>query len=465
MTETTWLDNDVNVPKRKKHVFEREADEDATGYLPASFLDSASDAGCSHCSSNIVGGTLKDAIKIFHGPVGCAYNTWHTKRYPSCTDNSQVKYVWSTDMKEFNVVFGGEKRLKQTMLEAFKEFPESKRMMVCTSCATALIGDDIKAVAKEVRQELNNEVDVSFSERPGFCGGPPFKRNNVMSTARVNQEIGQVEPKLWSEYTVNIIGGGFNVEGDSSVLQQYLSELGVQVIGRFTGNAGYDDCQSMHRAKLSLTSSAHSAGDIADELQKRYGIPHMDVDIWGFAHSKESLRKIGAFFNIENKVEPLIMRETAKYQAQLDWYTERLKGKKAAICVGDAPLWHWTKVLEADLAMEVVTVTYKFSFQKEKVALDGRERTVYVDEGDEKDFLEVIIKVKPDLIVAGPQLRDLMKVGNLVKKVHVPYINGHRYHNGPYMGFEGSVNMARDIYNGVYSRMFQLAKVDISEGL
>ncbi|MEH2317317.1 V-containing nitrogenase subunit delta, partial [Nostoc sp.] len=42
-----------------------------------------------------------------------------------------------------------------------------------------------------------------------------------------------------------------------------------------------------------------------------------------------------------------------------------------------------------------------------------------------------------------------------------PYVNGHGYHNGPYMGFEGAVNMARDMYNAIYSPLMKLAQYDI----
>jgi V-containing nitrogenase delta subunit len=52
-------------------------------------------------------------------------------------------------------------------------------------------------------------------------------------------------------------------------------------------------------------------------------------------------------------------------------------------------------------------------------------------------------------------------VGALVKKLHLPYVNGHGYHNGPYMGFEGAVNMARDMYNAIYSPLMKLAQYDI----
>ena len=63
--------------------------------------------------------------------------------------------------------------------------------------------------------------------------------------------------------------------------------------------------------------------------------------------------------------------------------------------------------------------------------------------------------VNPDLVLTGP------RVGALVKKLHLPYVNGHGYHNGPYMGFEGAVNMARDMYNAINSPLMRLAKVDI----
>lgn len=54
-------------------------------------------------------------------------------------------------------------------------------------------------------------------------------------------------------------------------------------------------------------------------------------------------------------------------------------------------------------------------------------------------------------------------MGELVKKLHIPYVNGHGYHNGPYMGFEGFVNLARDTYNAVYNLIRHLAAIDIRD--
>jgi nitrogenase molybdenum-iron protein alpha chain len=65
--------------------------------------------------------------------------------------------------------------------------------------------------------------------------------------------------------------------------------------------------------------------------------------------------------------------------------------------------------------------------------------------------------LKPDCIFTGK------RPGEYAKKVRVPYLNAHAYHNGPWKGYEGWVRFARDIYNAVYSPLHRLALLDISK--
>jgi vanadium-dependent nitrogenase alpha chain len=456
------LDCDATIPEREKHVYIKVSGEDTTQFLPISnaptLPGTLSERGCAFCGAKLViGGVLKDTIQMIHGPFGCAYDTWHTKRYPSDNDHFQLKYVWSTDMKEKNIVFGGEKQLKLSIEEAFDEMPNIKRMFVYTTCGTALIGDDPKAVAKQVKKE-RPDVDIFVVECPGFAGVSQSKGHHVLNIGWVSEKVGTLEKEITSPYTMNFIGD-YNIQGDTQLLQQYWDRLGIQVIAHFTGNSTYDDLRSMHQAQLNVMNCARSAGYIANELKKRYGIPRLDIDSWGFSYMASGLRKVGAFFGIEDSVEELIADEYAKWKPKLDWYKERLTGKKMAIWTGGPRLWHWTRAVEDDLGVQVVAMSSKFGHQEdfEKVIARGREGTVYIDDANELEFFEVIDMVKPDVIFTGP------RVGELVKKLHLPYINGHAYHNGPYMGFEGFVNLARDMYNAVNSPLWNLAKEDIRE--
>jgi nitrogenase molybdenum-iron protein alpha chain len=454
---------DAAIPEREKHCYIKEPGEDTTQFLPSSNIatipGSLSERGCSYCGAKLViGGVIKDCIQMVHGPIGCAYDTWHTKRYPSDNDNFQLKYVWSSNLKEKHIVFGGEKQLKKSILEAFAEMPNIKRMFVYTTCATALIGDDTKAVAKDVEQQLG-DVDIFVTECPGFAGVSQSKGHHELNIGWMNEKVGTLEPEIHSPYTINFIGD-YNIQGDTYVLEKYLKKMGIQIIAHFTGNASYDQLRGMHRAQLNVVNCARSAGYIANELKKKYGIPRLDIDTWSFDYMSEGLRKIGAFFGLEDEAEAIIAEEVEKWKPQLDHYKKGLIGKKMCIWTGGPRLWHWTKAVEDDLGMEVVAMSSKFGHQEdfEKVIARGRVGTIYIDDGNELEFFEVIEMVKPDIIFTGP------RVGELVKKLHIPYINGHAYHNGPYMGFEGFVNMSRDMYNAIHSPLWQLAAKNVGRG-
>jgi nitrogenase molybdenum-iron protein alpha chain len=299
-------------------------------------------------------------------------------------------------------------------------------------------------------------VDIFVVECPGFAGVSQSKGHHELNMGWINEKVGTLEPEIHSLYTINFIGD-YNIQWDTAILQQYFDKMGIEVIAHFTGNSAYDQLRGMHRAQLNVVNCARSAGYIANELKKRYGIPRLDIDTWGFSYMANGLRKIGAFFGLEDKAEAIVAEEIEKWQPRLDHYKRGLAGKRMCIWTGGPRLWHWTKAVEDDLGMEVVAMSSKFGHQEdfEKVIARGRAGTIYIDDGNELEFFEVIDAMEPDLIFTGP------RVGDLVKKLHIPYINGHAYHNGPYMGFEGFVNMARDMYNATASPLWGLAAVDL----
>ena len=146
------------VPSGKSAVVKGESDDLST-CLPLGYLNtipgSISERGCAFCGAkHVIGTPMKDVIHLSHGPVGCTYDTWQTKRYISDDGNFQLKYTFASDMKEKHVVFGAEDQLRNSIKEAFKAFPHIKRMSIYQTCASALIGDDINALAQEIMEEM-----------------------------------------------------------------------------------------------------------------------------------------------------------------------------------------------------------------------------------------------------------------------------------------------------------------------
>lgn len=450
------------IPERKQHAVVKGRGEDLTSCLPKGYLNtipgSISERGCAYCGAkHVIGTPMKDVIHISHGPVGCTYDTWQTKRYLSDNNNFQLKYTFASDVKEKHIVFGADKLLKSNIIDAFKAFPDIKRMTVYQTCATALIGDDIEAICDEVMEEMP-DVDIFVCNSPGFAGPSQSAGHHKINIAWVNNKVGTVEPEITSDYVINYVGE-YNIQGDQEIMQDYFKRMGIQILSTFTGNGSYDDLRGMHRAHLNVLECARSAEYICDELRVRYGIPRMDIDGFGFKALAGSLKKIGLFFGIEDRAQAIIDEEVAKWKPELDWYKERLKGKKLCLWPGGSKLWHWAHTLEEDLGIRIVSVYTKFGHQgdMEKGISRCSEGALAIDDPNELETLEVMEKLKPDLILTGK------RPGEVAKKVRIPYLNAHAYHNGPYKGFEGWVRFARDIYNAIYSPLHQLAFTDISK--
>ncbi len=450
------------IPERKQHAVLKGPGETITDALPQGYLNTIpgtiSERGCAYCGAkHVIGTPMKDVIHISHGPVGCTYDTWQTKRYISDNDNFQLKYTFATDMKEKHIVFGAEKLLKNNIVEAFKAHPEIKRMTIYQTCASALIGDDIEAIAQEVMDEMP-EVDIFVCNSPGFRGPSQSGGHHTINIAWVKNKVGTVEPEITSDYVINYVGE-YNIQGDQEVMQDYFKRMGVQILSTFTGNGSYDDLRAMHRAQLNVLECARSAEYICNELRVRYGIPRLDIDGFGFEPLSSSLRKIALFFGIEERAQAIIDEETARWKPELDWYKARLQGKKVCLWPGGSKLWHWANVIHEEMGVQVVSLYTKFGHQgdMEKGIARCEEGVLAIDDPNELEGLEAMYKLKPDIIFTGK------RPGEVAKKIRVPYLNAHAYHNGPWKGYEGWVRFARDIYNAIYSPIHQLALIDISQ--
>ena len=172
-----------------------------------------------------------------------------------------------------------------------------------------------------------------------------------------------------------------------------------------------------------------------------------------------SLRKVAMFFGIEDRADAIIKEEVARWKPELDWYKERLKGKKICLWPGGSKLWHWANVIHEEMGVEVVSVYTKFGHQgdMEKGISRCEEGALAIDDPNELEGIEAMEELQPDIIFTGK------RPGEVAKKIRVPYLNAHAYHNGPWKGYEGWVRFARDIYNGIFSPIHELSLLDISK--
>ena len=68
--------------------------------------------GCSYAGcKGVVLGPTRDVLQITHGPIGCGFYSWLTRRNQtkpySAEATNFMPYAMSTDMQEDEIIFGG----------------------------------------------------------------------------------------------------------------------------------------------------------------------------------------------------------------------------------------------------------------------------------------------------------------------------------------------------------------------
>lgn len=482
--------------ERKKHivVIDPNSEEQHIMADVATIPGIMTNRGCSYAGAKgVVFGPVKDILHITHGPIGCGYYTWDTRRNLAKPEESYdyfTKYSFSTNLEEKDIVFGGEKKLFNAIKEAYEIF-KPKVIGIYATCPVGLIGDDIKAVAKKAEKEFGVKVITVSCE--GYKGVSQSAGHHIASNTLIMDIVGTKELENPTPYDINIFGE-YNIGGDVWVIKPLLERIGYRVVSVFTGDSKYDDLAKAHKAKLSILMCHRSINYTNRMMEEKFGVPWLKVNYIGIDATIRSLREMATFFDdpmIYENTEKVIEEELKKIKPQLDYYRERLKGKRAILFVGGSRAHHYQDLLK-DLGMETIVAGYEFAhrddyegrkiipeikeaphhkildtFHFERVTespipeekieemkkklpdhfmnYEGMmvhmdEGTIVVDDFNHHETEELIKYLKPDIFLSG------IKDRYVFQKMGIPSRQIHSYdYSGPYSGFEGAVNFASDM--------------------
>ncbi len=437
----TLLECDIPIPEREKHTYIKKSGE---CIIPMCNVQTTpgdlTERGCTFAGCmGVVGGPVKDVIHLVHGPIGCAYYTWGGGRRQNLSDNPEFhrKYCFSTNMQEANIIFGGEQKLHKAILEAYERFPDVNGVFVYATCVIGLIGDDINNVCKQASKEIGVPV-IPFSCE-GFRGVSQSLGHHIANDVIFERIIGTKEPDEVTPYDINIIGE-YNIQGDLWIIAPLFEAMGLRILCTFTGNSSIDDLAMAHRAKLNVMHCQRSTPYICQLMEEKYELPYMPVSLFGVEQTSKALRDVASFFGLEEQAEMVIESEIAKIITEMEYYKEKLKGKRVFIYQGAPRAWHWIKLMD-ELGMQVIgaATTFGHTDDYEKIVERIGDGALVIDNPNSLELKEILVKYKPDLFISG------LKEKFLAHKHGVPFVNGHAYENGPYAAYSGFVNFARDM--------------------
>lgn len=452
--------------------------------------------GCAFAGAKgVVLGPIKDVVNLVHGPVGCSYYSWLTRRNfarPDEGGRSFLQYCCTTDMQEGDIVFGGEKKLMQAIREV-KEILNPEAIIVSATCPVGLIGDDIASVSKAAEEELGIKVFSASCE--GYKGVSQSVGHHIACNALMEHVVGTEELEDPTPYDINIFGE-YNIGGDLWSVQPVLERIGYRIVSTYTGDASVHDLARAPQAKLNILMCHRSINYATRMFNDRYGLPWLKVNYVGVEETARSLREMARFFGDEElmeKTEAVIADEMERIRPELEHYRRRLDGKKIMLFVGGSRAHHFQRLSE-ELGMNVVMAGYEFAhrddyegrkvladmkktsmskmvqdiqyelepgftpafteteLEEKKEELGGhlldyegmiphmRKGALIVDDLNHHETEIIIRELKPDVFCSG------IKDKYVVEKMGVPSRQLHSYdYSGPYTGFDGALTFARDI--------------------
>ncbi|HEX2959158.1 MAG TPA: nitrogenase component 1, partial [Chitinispirillaceae bacterium] len=185
--------------------------------------------GCAYAGcKGVVLGPTRDVLQITHGPIGCAFYSWLTRRNQTrpCTEDAAnyMPYAMSTDMQDENIIFGGEKKLKKAIEEAITIF-HPKAIGIFSTCPVGLIGDDVHAVCREMEQKYP-DVNIFGFSCEGYKGVSQSAGHHVANNKIFTDVIGQSDMQKEDDFRFNLLGE-YNIGGDAFEIERIIQKAGM----------------------------------------------------------------------------------------------------------------------------------------------------------------------------------------------------------------------------------------------
>ncbi len=416
---------------------------------------------------------IKRGVPILHSGPGCG--TKITKLIGQGEGYAGGSSIPCSNTEEKDVVFGGEKRLKEVIDGSLKVL-DGDLYVVLTGCTSAIVGDDVGGVVSEYQDE---DVPIVYVEGGGF------KSNNYVSHSKVvNAIIDQYADKFKKDDEVE--EGLVNLfatvpyqdpywNGNLEELKRLLEAIGLKVNVLFGNESGgVDEWKTIPNAQFNILVNAWAGVEIVKHLKIKYGTPFIQfpyLPIGGIETSR-FLRKVADFGNLDkDKVEAFISKEEVKYYSHIektaDFMLEFRYGiPRRVYSIADATYsLGFSKFLLNELGIipgkqfiiDNTPDKYKESVLEEfKNISEYKERDVDVifnpDAGFAAGELEKDFNNEPDkrTLILGSgwdkDLADRIKADLLIISVPVTY---RLVLNCGYSGYAGGLRAIEDIYDRV----------------
>ena len=413
---------------------------------------------------------IKRAIPIVHAGPGCSSKLSQALNVDSGFQNNGYiggGEVPSTNSSENEVVFGGEKKLKNT-IDGTLRVLDGDLYIVLTGCTAEIVGDDVEQVVSKYRAQ---GIPIVSVQTGGFLGNN-YKGHELVLQAIINQYIGDVKPEV-TKGLVNI----FSVvpyqdtfwRADLEEIKSLLQKIGLKVNILFGyDSAGVDEWKTIPNAQFNLVLSPWVGLDTAKLLENKYGTPYLHYPVLpiGALETNEFLKTVGTFAGIgEEKINAVIEKEEHKYYGYVNSMAEFLTENKPILAQD------FYTIADSTYALGISNfLINEFSFFPKTQFIIDNPDSKYI-ETIKQSFNSILEDTEGEVIIEndGGKIHEIIKsqdpkeviiFGSAWEKELSQNINGYLLNvslpvsyriviNKTYIGYRGGLNLIEEIYSKI----------------
>lgn len=405
---------------------------------------------------------IPGAVPILHSGPGCA---------SKLNDNSGSGGHYSANvfpctlMGEKEVVFGGIKKLRNTVENALKVM-DAELFVILSGCTTEIIGDDIEEVAQEFAEQGKNVV---WAKTPGFKGNN-YQGHDWILSAIFQQYLTKLPSAPKIKGLVNIFAGVPQQDpfwlGNLREIERLVQSIGLTPNTIFGPGRSIENIKKVRQAEYTILVSPWAGRESAEYLEKEFSIPLLRYPILpiGASETGKFLRKVGDFCQADkNLVEKVIEENERDFYYYLERFADtfleiNLLGKRFTVVSEAQYALAITKFLVNDMGSfpltQFITDDTPKKYRKE---IEAEFRNLnYGIEADVEwsiDGDEIHNKIKKfdfkgiPLVIGSSWEKEIAKqIGGRYVNVSYPVISRLIINSG-IAGYSGALRLLEDIYS------------------
>jgi nitrogenase molybdenum-iron protein beta chain len=411
---------------------------------------------------------IHGAITINHGSQGCATYP----RHQMARHFREPVEVATTSLSEKTTVYGGKGNLLAALKNIVERFQPSL-IMVCSTCLSETIGDDIPGVIDEfLDKHPEVTIPILSVKTPSYIGNHTTGFDNFLKEIADNlperrKKKGETNGKI------NIIPGWVN-PGDIRELKHMLREMGLHGVWLTdyseTLDGGYyeprphfarggttvEELRSSSKSLATVALQRHVGGEAAHIYERRYGVPaHVLTMPIGLANTDAFVDTLTEI--TDHPIPEALQVERARLLDALVDTHMFTTGLRVAL-YGDPDLLEGLVGLLAEMGMTpayVLTAADNGPWGERMVELTeelGVESEIIL-KGDLHELHKRIKNRPVDLLIGhskGKFIADAERIPLL--RVGFPVEDRFGYHRRAIVGYNGAIALVDEITNLIFER-------------